>query len=180
MDYANYALYGFAILAIIHSYYFYLNLNSKQNNLIIFGSALVTIGLIFATIEKYDYLKKKPRNNNIIMSHLILGMFGLLSFVFPNTINRRTKQTDIFKIIGHIILVNSNFGYQEIANISLTIYYSLYVYRNGTKDQLLDNIQAIGGGLVLLYYIKKTIDDWYTKKEQKFLVQNILKKNKNF
>lgn len=175
MDYANYALYGFAILAIIHSYYFYLNLNSKQNNLIIFGSALVTIGLIFATIEKYDYLKKKPRNN-ILLSHLILGMFGLLSFVFPNTINRRTKQTDIFKIIGHIILVNSNFGYQEIANISLTIYYSLYVYRNGMKDQLLDNIQAIAGGLILLYYIKKTIDNWYIKKEQKFLNVEYTKK----
>ena len=166
MDYANYALYGFAILVIIHSYYIYLNLSSKQNNLIIFGSALVTIGFIFATIEKYNYLKKKPRNN-ILMSHLILGMFGLLSFVFPNTINRRTKQTDIFGIIGHFILINSNFGYNEIANISLTIFYSLYVYRNGMKDQLTDNIQAIAGGLILLYYIKKTIDNWYTKREKK-------------
>ena len=161
MDYANYALYGFAILTIIYIYYFYLNL--KQNKLIIFGSALITIGYIFATIEKYNHLKNKP-SSNISISHILLGLFGLLSFVFP--INSRVKQTDIFGIIGHFILINSNFGYQELANISLTIYYSLYTYRNGKKNKLLDNMQAIGGGLVLLFYIKKSIDNWYIKKEK--------------
>lgn len=168
MDYAYYAFYGFTILTIIYIYYFYLNL--KQNNLIIIGSGLVTIGSIFATTEKYNYLKNKP-SSNIVFSHLIMGFFGLLSFMFP--INSRVKKTDIFAIIGHFILINSNFGYQQLANICLTIYYSLYTYRNGIKNKLLDNIQAIGGGLVLLYYGKKTIDNWYIKKEKNYSLKNL-------
>ena len=139
MDYAIFALYGFTILVIIYIYYLYKNL--KQNNLIIFGSLLVTVGYI-------------------TINHIL---FELSSFVFP--INTRVKQTDIL----HFILRNSNFGYQELANICLTIYYSLYTYRNGMKNTFVDNMQAIGGGLFLIFYIKKSIDNWYIKKEKNYL-----------
>lgn len=161
MDYAIFALYGFSILFIIYLYYLYKNLN--QNNLIIFGSLLITIGYFYAITEKYDHLKNKPLYN-ISYSHLILGTFGLLSFVIP--INTHVKKTDIFGIIGHLILINRNFNYQELANICLTIYYTLYTYRNMIKKELVENIQAIGGGLVLLYHIKSLIDDRYNQKEK--------------
>lgn len=162
MNYANFALYGFVILFIINLYYFKLNL--KQNNYIIFGSFLITIGLFYATLEKYNSIKGK-KADQISKSHLILGGSQLLSFILP--INNHSKKTDIFGIIGHFILINTNFGYTEIANICLTIYYSLYVYRNGVKENIINKIQGLAGGLVLLYYIKKTIDNWYTKREQK-------------
>lgn len=163
MDFANFALYGLSILFIIYLYYLYKNL--KETSLIVFGSLLVAVGYFFAVTEKYNYLyKPNIKKNNISKSHLILGLFPLLSFVLP--INHHSKKTDIFGLVGHFILINSNFGYKELANICLTIYYSLYVYRNIIKDDKIEKLQGIGGGLVLLYYIKKSIDGMYKKKEQ--------------
>ena len=167
MIYDKFALCGFIILYIIFLYFLYKNVKKNENKLIIFGSLLITIGYFFAAQEKYNYINNKNLSvniSNISKSHLILGAFGLLSFIFP--INNKVKQTDVFGIIGHFILINSNFGYSEIANICLTIYYSLYTYRHASKNELLSNIQGIGGGLVLLYYIKKVIDNWYKKKEK--------------
>jgi hypothetical protein len=39
------------------------------------------------------------------------------------------------------------------------------------KSDVIDNIKAVGGGLILIYYIKTTIDNWYTNKEK--LIDNI-------
>jgi vacuolar-type H+-ATPase subunit I/STV1 len=161
-DYTNFAFYGFLILFIIYLYYLKNNLN--KNSLIIFGSLLVTIGYFFATYEKYNYLKNKSVDN-INKSHLFLGSFKLLSFIIP--INEHLKQTDIIGMIGNFILLNSKFGYKQLGYICQIIYYSLYVYRNGIKNELLDNTQAIAGGLILLYYIKKSIDKFYENKEKK-------------
>jgi hypothetical protein len=167
MDFANFALYGLSILFIIYLYFLYKNL--KENSLIIFGSLLITVGFFFAVKEKYDHLyKPQVKKNNIIMSHLLLGTFLLLSFVFPE-INRHVKKTNIFGLVGHFILLNSNFGYKGLGYICLTIYYSIYTYRNGMKESLIEKMQGVGGGLVLLYYIKKTIDNWYTKKEKEII-----------
>jgi hypothetical protein len=157
MDYSIFGLYGFIILFIIYLYYIYENL--KENSLIIFGSVLITIGYFYAITETY-----KQSNNNISISHLILCIFGLLSFIIP--INIHVKKNDIFGVIGHFILINSNFGYQEIANICLTIYYSLYAHRNINNSDIIENIKGIGGSLVLLYYIKESIDIWYLQKEK--------------
>ena len=162
MDYAIFALYGFSILFIIHLYFLYKNI--KKNSLIIFGSLLITIGFFYSATEKYNHLKNSHLKNNISISHIILGAFGLLSFIIP--INTHVKKTDIFGMVGHFILINTNFGYQELANICLTIHYSLYTHRNMIKSDVIDNIKAVGGGLVLLYYIKTTIDNWYTNKEK--------------
>jgi len=161
MKYEKFAFYGYIILFIIHLYYLYKNLN--QNNFIIFGSLLITVGFFFAAYEMYNNLLNKPRSI-ISKSHLIVGSFRLLSFILP--INSHVKSTDIFGLIGNFILINSNFGYQEIANTCLTIFFSLNTYRNISKNQILDNIRGIGSGLVLLYYIKRTIDNWYDKKEK--------------
>lgn len=163
-DYANFALYGYIILFFIYSYYLKNNLN--KNNLIIFGSLLITVGFFFAMKEKYDYLKHK-KSSNIKKSHLLLGSFKLLSFILP--INKHVKNTDIIGLIGNIILVNSNFKYQLLGYVCQVIYYSLYIYRNSMKNELLDNIQGIAGGLILLYYIKKVIDNWYIKREDKIV-----------
>lgn len=162
MDYNNFALYGFVILFIINLYYFKLNL--KENNYIIFGSFLITFGFLYAIIETYKRIKKKSASK-FSKSHIILGIFLLLSFIIP--INKHSKKTDIFGMIGHLILINSNFGYSGIANICLTIHYTLFTYRNGIKHKIIDKIKGIGGGLILLNYIKKIIDRWYIKKEQK-------------
>ena len=160
MNYNNFALYGFAILFIIYLYY--LSLNLKENNYIIFGSILVTIGYLFAVLELYNNNKYK---NKIAKSHLILGAFLLLSLILP--INKHSKNTDIFGLIGHLILIHGDFGYTKLANICMTIYYVLYTYRNGIKNNIIEKVQGVGGGLVLLYYIKKMINDWYTNKEKK-------------
>ena len=37
------------------------------------------------------------------------------------------------------------------------------------KDNLIEKLQGLGGGLVLLYYIKKSIDNQYIKKEKEIL-----------
>jgi hypothetical protein len=160
MDFANFAFYGFIIL-FIGVLYSFIN-NPKENNYIIFGSLLLFLGFLYAIIETFNYIHKKSVSN-ISKSHLILGAFLLLSFIFP--INKFTKKTDIFGLIGHFILINTSFGYSEIANICLTIHYSLFTYRNGTNKEIINKFQSIGGGLILLYYIKKTIDKWYIKKE---------------
>jgi len=164
-DYANFALYGFTILFIIYLYY--LKINLKENIYIIFGSLLITVGFFFAMKEKYDYLKHK-KLGNIKISHLLLGLFKLLSYVIP-AINSRIRKTDVIGLIGNIILVNTNFGYEQLGFICQIIHYSLYTYRNSIKNELLDNIQGVGGGLVLLYYIKKLIDNWYKKREDKIV-----------
>ena len=57
MDLTNLELYGFSILFIIYLYYLYKNI--RENNLIILGSFLVTIGYFYATLEKYNYLYKQ-------------------------------------------------------------------------------------------------------------------------
>jgi len=163
MDYANFALYGFAILFIIYLYY--LSLNIKKNSYIIFGSFLVTIGYFFAAMEKYNHIKNPHHKNPISKSHLILGAFLLLSFLFP--INHHSKKTDIFGLVGHFILINTNFGYNQIANVCLTIYYLLYTYRNGMDHETIGKIRAFAGGSILLYYIKQTIDNFYNIKEKK-------------
>jgi len=173
MDYAIFALYGLSILFIINLYYLYKNI--KKNSLIVFGSLLVTIGFLYAVTEKYNYLKNNHFKNKISISHIILGAFGLLSFIIP--INTHVKKTDIFGIIGHFILINTNFGYQELANICLTIYYSLYTYRNMGKSDVIENVKAIGSGLILLYYIKKLIDSRYIQKEKS--IDNIKYNNKD-
>jgi hypothetical protein len=160
-DYTNFAFYGFLILFIIYLYY--LKKNLKKNSLIIFGSLLVTIGFFFATYEKYNYLKNK-HVDTINKSHLFLGSFKFLSFIIP--INEHVKKTDTIGLIGNFILLNKNFGYQQLGFISQIIYYSLYVYRNSMKKNLLDNTQAVAGGLILIYYIKKSIDNFYTYKEK--------------
>jgi hypothetical protein len=162
MDFAIFGLCGFIILFLIYLYY--LKQNIKKNRLIIFGSLLITVGYFVAAYEKYEYLNKKPPKN-ISISHLILGASPLLSFIIP--INIRSKKTDIFGIIEHFILINVRFGYEEIGHLSLMIYYLLYTYRNALGDRL-SNVRAVGGGLVLLYYIKLLIDDLYIKKENDF------------
>ena len=165
MDYKYFALYGFTILFIIYLYYLYKNLSLRENNLILFGSLLITIGYFYAIRETYHKIYKKSVNHNISKSHLILGLFLLLSSFIP--INKHVKKWNIFGLVGHFILINSNFGYQQLANICLTIYYSVYTYHNGMKNILLDKLQSIGGGLILLYYIKKSIDNLYKEKEEK-------------
>lgn len=167
MNYANFALYGFIILFIIYLYY--LKENLKENTHIIFGSLLVTVGYLYATLETYNYVNKKPVNK-ISKSHIILGVFLLLSFILP--INKHSKKTDLFGVIGHLLLINPSFGYSGVANICLTIYYSLYTYRNGSHHHMLEKIQGVGGGLILLYYIKKSIDKLYTKKEEKYKIES--------
>ena len=102
--------------------------------------AIYSFSIIF--IGFLYYLYKKLNQNNIINFG---SLFGLLSFTSP---------------------INSYFGYNELANICLTIHYSLYSYPNMIKSKNIDNIHSIGCGLVLLYYIKTTIDDWYKEKEK--------------
>lgn len=167
MNYANFGLYGFIILFIIYLYY--LKENLKENTHIIFGSLLVTFGYLYAILETYNYLKKNPVSK-ISKSHIILGVFLLLSFILP--INTHSKKSDIFGVIGHLLLINPNFGYSGVANICLTIYYSLYTYRNATHHDMLEKIQAVGSGLIVLYYIKKSIDKFYTKKEEKYKIDS--------
>ena len=48
----------------------------------------------------------------------------------------------------------------------------MYVYRNIIREDKIEKLQGIGGGLVLLYYIKKSIDGMYAKKEQKLSEYN--------
>jgi hypothetical protein len=167
MNYANFALYGYIILFIIYLYY--LKINLKENTNIIIGSLLVIFGYLFAILETYNYIKKKSVSK-ISKSHIILGVFLLLSFILP--INTHSKKTDIFGVIGHLLLINPNFGYSGVANICLTIYYSLYTYRNARHNDTVERMQAVGGGLILLYYIKKSIDKFYTKKEEKYKIES--------
>jgi hypothetical protein len=177
MEFANFALYGFVILFL--TYLYYLKKNLKKNSLIILGSLLLAVGYFFAAFEKYEYLnskhsetkksvenetKGKSHANTIEKSHLILGLFLLLGLFLP--VNKHSSKTDIFGIVGHFILINSNFGYKDIAYICLTIFYSLYTIHASSKNEMLDKIQAVGGGLVLLYYFKKLIDNNYKKKEK--------------
>ena len=88
----------------------------------------------------------------------------LLKIILP--IYKNSKKTNIFRLFSNFILINTNFGYRQIANFCLTMYYSLSVYRNGMKYELIKKIQHICEVLVLLYYIKQSIDIFYIKKEK--------------
>jgi hypothetical protein len=161
-DYTNFAFYGFLILFIIYLYY--LKKNLKKNSLIIFGSLLVTIGFFFATYEKYNYLKNK-HVDTINKSHLFLGSFKFLSFIIP--INEHVKKTDTIGLIGNFILLNKNFGYQQLGFISQIIYYSLY---------LMDSARAV---FLMFDNDKQTINvpvNYRKFPQLQLLIDNILKK----
>ena len=100
---------------------------------------------------------------------MIIGFFLAILIYFYNKLLKDFlpiyKKTNIFKL-SNFILINTNFGYTQIANFCLSIYYSLSVYRNGMKYELIKKIQGIGELLVLLYYVKQSIDKWYIKKEK--------------
>ena len=114
---------------------YYLHKNLKEYILIISGSLLVTIGYFFVMTETYNHLINKKFSKG----YLIIGLFILLSFLI--SINTHIKKVDLFRLIKHIILTNCYFCYQELGNISL----SLYTYHNG----MINNLQGIGGGLIL-------------------------------
>jgi hypothetical protein len=104
---------------------------------------------------------------------MIIGLFLAILIYFYNKllkdflpIYKNSKKTNIFRLLSNFILINTNFGYRQIANFCLTMYYSLSVYRNGMKHELIKKIQGIGEVLVLLYYIKQSIDIFYIKKEK--------------
>jgi hypothetical protein len=136
--------------------------NLKKISLIILGSLLVIICCFFIIYKKYEHLNKPHIENKISKSHFSL------SLIFSE-MNEQLKKIDIIGLVRQFILINTNLGYQELSNICLTIYYSLYTYRNGMKEGLIEKMQDIGCVLILLYYIKQSIDDWYSKREKEML-----------
>lgn len=163
MNYSVFALSGFTILFIIYLYYF--NLNLKENNYIIAGSILLVLGFFNAVIEQYRKVYNK-KQQNIYLSHLILAIFRITSYILP--INKNIKNTDIFPLVGHIILINPNVDYQGIGYVALSIHYTFFTYRNGMKIDFIDKTQAIAGALLLIYFIKNSIDKIYIEREKEY------------
>lgn len=146
-------LLGHVILAI--AYGLFIKDNLSKDKLIIFGSVLIFIGYLTASIEKSIKLAKKTKKiHKYNYGHIILTIFYFVSFLYP--INDHKKDLDVLALVGHILLIK-NTGEKEIeiiGNSSLFVYYILYVIRNYKEFELLPNkIQVVGGSIAVIYYV---------------------------
>lgn len=140
-------LFGYTILTIVYIYF--LSINIKEYNNDVVSSSLLVLGYSLLSSEKYNQIKNKKETKKS-KGHIMLLIFYILSLFF--TINEHSKNTDIFALVGHYLLINKN-NYYNIGLILMIIYYMIYCYRNSLGDHLVNKFQIVASLSLICYYL---------------------------
>jgi hypothetical protein len=99
-------------------------------------------------------------NNNIIPDNLS----SLFNSIIKENAGFYSKHLNLIflEIINY--LINFNIDY-----IILSIYYTFFTLSNETIIDSINKIQNIIGGLLVMYYIKNSIDNLYIEREKEYL-----------
>ncbi len=170
--------YTLIILLYVQKAWYHHEINSSFLKL--FGTVLVISGYLYLMYDKYNKKKQDDDNKDKkcyydnqfdpVIGRILLTLYGFLSFIIP--INPHLHLTDIFGIVGNMLLINKYDNYYVIAYPLLMVHYSIisgYIFKTESHDVL----KGVAGICLLLYLSKKVVT-YYQKYRE-----NIDKKDKD-